>query len=182
LQVGYLGGLAWQKGVHVVVDACAGLEDVVELWIAGAGAQDTDYEARLRLSAGSHIHFLGQLERDAVWQLLARVDVVVVPSLWYETYSYLLHEALAAGVPVVGSQVGVMAEAITEGVNGLLVPPGDVDAWRDAFRRLAADRTLVTRLSTESKPLPTVEEHVTGLLAIYRDGFKVSPTYVSAQP
>ncbi len=176
LQVAYLGGRAWQKGVHVVVDACLGLEGEVELWIAGGAAEDAGYDVRLRINAGSHIHFLGQLERAAVWDLLARVDVVVVPSLWYETYSYLLHEALAAGIPVVASRLGVMAEAITDGVNGLLVPPGNVEAWRAALQHLASDPALVARLAEAIQPLPTMEAHVAGLLAIYQDAIAAAPT------
>lgn len=177
LQVAYLGGLAWQKGVHVVVDACLGLEETVDLWIAGV-ADDANYDARLRENSGSHIHFLGLLERDAVWALLARVDVVVVPSLWYETYSYLLHEALAVGVPVVASQLGVMAEVISDGVNGLLVPPGNTEAWRKALQRLAADRELVAQLASEIQRPPSVKQHITELLNVYRSAIQAPPTYI----
>jgi glycosyltransferase involved in cell wall biosynthesis len=178
LQVAYLGGLAWQKGVHVAVDAFWGLDETAELWIAGA-ADDPDYEARLRENAGPNVHFLGRLERDAVWALLARVDVVVVPSLWYETYSYLLHEALAAGVPVVASQLGVMAETITDGVNGLLVPPGDSEAWRKALQRLTADCTLVAQLTAQIQRPPSVQQHITALLNVYQSAIQESLTHIS---
>ena len=166
LQVAYLGGLAWQKGVHVVVEACRTLGESVDLWVVGSG--EDEYVAQLRQHAAPHLHFLGALDRDAVWALLARSDVVVVPSLWYETYSYVLHEARAAGVPVIASNLGVMAEAVTDGVDGLLVPPGDVAAWHDALQRLAADRALLARLAPQDAPRLTVREHVQELVKIYQ--------------
>lgn len=166
LRAAYVGGLAPQKGVHVAVEAASKLVGKVELTVAGDG-QEPDYAADLRRLAGPNVRFVGRLNRAAVWSLLAAVDVVVVPSLWYETYCYVLHEAFAAGVPVVASDLGVMAATVRDGVDGLLAAPGDVAAWAAALERLADDGALRTHLRAHIPQPPEEAEHVAALRQIY---------------
>lgn len=183
LRVAYVGGLAPQKGVHISVESAYGLGDVVELTVAG-DAQDAGYAADLRRMAGPNVRFVGRLNRSAVWSLLAAVDVVVVPSLWYETYCYVLHEAFAAGVPVVASDLGVMAATVRDGVDGLLVAPGDVAAWAAALERLARDPDLLASLRA-NVPQPSEETaHVAALHDIYLEAVAApgpSPAMLKAQ-
>jgi glycosyltransferase involved in cell wall biosynthesis len=167
LRLGLLGGLVRQKGSHIAVDAVAALGDRVELWVAGADGPDAAYAAALRRRATPNVRFLGPLDRAEVWRLLAQVDALLVPSLSYETYSYALHEALAAGVPVLASDLGAMAGAVTDGVTGRLAPPGDVTAWAKALAEWAADPTVLTRLAAAIRPPLTVAAHVAQLLTVY---------------
>ena len=167
LRLAYIGGLAWQKGLHVMVDAVTAIGDDVEFWIAGEASPDPAYGEELRGRAGSNVRFLGRLSRAEVWDTLAQVDAVVVPSLWYETFSLLLHEAFAAGVPVIASNLGVMAEALTPGVNGLLVPPGDVAAWRATLQALVDDPAQLAQLATGIERPLTVDEHMAQLADVY---------------
>lgn len=169
LRIFYAGGLSWQKGIHVLVEALVGIRGYVELWIAGDQSADPVYVTRLQALAGSNVRFLGQLNREGVWNALAQVDVVAVPSLWYETYSFLVSEAFAAGLPVLASRLGALAERVRDGVDGLLLPPGDVAAWRAAIQRLIDDPDLVTRLRANVRPPMTMEEHVERLEAIYAE-------------
>ena len=165
----YIGGLSQQKGVHVVVAAFQGLESAAELWIAGDEIADPAYVQRLRAMATPNVRFLGKLSRAAVWRTLAQVDVVVVPSLWYETFSLIVREAFAAGVPVVVSDLGALAEAVRDGVDGLRVPPGDVEAWRAALHRLLSSPELRAKLRTNIRPPVTLSEHIAHIEALYRD-------------
>ncbi len=167
LRVGLLGGLVRQKGAHVAVDAVAGLGDRVELWVAGANGPDRAYTAALRQRATPNVRFLGRLDRAGVWDLLAQVDALLVPSLSYETYSYALHEALAAGTPVLASNLGVMASAVEDGVTGRLVTPGDVAAWTAALAEWAADPAALARLAANIRPPVTLAEHVRQLTIVY---------------
>lgn len=163
----YVGGLSWQKGVHILVEAFAGVQGDAELWIAGDESVDPAYVSRLRAIAGPNVRFLGRLNREWVWNTLARVDVVVVPSLWYEAYSFLISEAFAAGLPVLASRLGALADRVRDGVDGLLLPPGDVAAWRNAIQRLIDDPDLLNHLRANVRPPMTMEEHVERLEAIY---------------
>ena len=163
----YVGGLSWQKGVHTLVEAFAGVSGNAELWIAGDESADPTYVSHLRAMAGPNVRFLGRLDRKGVWNTLAQVDVVMVPSLWYEAYSFLISEAFAAGRPVLASRLGALADRIRDGVDGLLLPPGDVAAWRSAIQRLLDDPDLLPRLRANVRPPMTMEEHVERLEAIY---------------
>lgn len=167
LRLAVIGGLAWQKGVHVAVDAATVAGDHVTLAVAGSG--DDAYTAELQRRAGSNVTFLGRLDRPSVAGLLAASDAVLLPSLWYESYSMTLHEAWAAGVPVIASNLGVMASTVTHGVDGLLVTPGDVQAWATTLARLAADRDELARLARGIQPPPTVNDQIDALWQDYID-------------
>ncbi len=167
LRLAYIGGISWQKGVHVLVEAVAGLAGQGELWIAGDETFDPQYVAGLRARSGVAVRFLGRLERSAVWEMLAQVDVVVVPTLWYETFSFIISEAFAAGLPVVASRLGPLADRVRDGVDGLLLPPGDTAAWRAAFERLVGEAGLVERLRAAVRPPVTLDEHAGQVEALY---------------
>ncbi|MBX2997422.1 MAG: glycosyltransferase family 4 protein [Caldilineaceae bacterium] len=169
----YAGGLAWQKGVHVLMEALAGMNGSCELWIAGDEAFDPEYSRRLRAIAhgypDSQISFLGKLSRQDLWQTLTRVDAVVVPALWYETFSLIIHEAFAAGVPVIASNLGALAEAVHHEVDGLLVEAGSTRAWRQTLQRLIDDPTLLGKLRQQVRPPLGVDEHIARLQRIYTE-------------
>ena len=167
LRFAYIGGLSWQKGVHVLVEALGGLPGC-ELWIAGDESADPAYVARLKAAASPNIRFLGRLTREQVWATLAQVDVVVVPTLWYETFSIIVSEAFAAGCPVLASRLGPLVDRVRDGVDGLLLPPGDVQAWRAAAWRLLTEPALLRRLRANVRPPLTLEEHAERLEATYR--------------
>lgn len=169
LRFAYIGGLSWQKGVHVLVEAFSRVTGAAELWIAGDETFDPSYTARLRAHARPTVRFLGKLSRDDVWKTLASVDVVAVPSIWYETFSFIVSEAFSAGIPVVASRLGPLADRVRDGVDGLLVPPGDVSAWQHAFQRLVDEPNLLRRLRANIHPPMSLEEHVDQIEAIYRE-------------
>ena len=163
----YIGGIAWQKGIHVVLEALQGLEEKVELWIAGDESYDPAYTRRLRALATPNVRFLGLLAHTEVWETLAQADAVVVPSLWYETYSLITHEAFAAHVAVIASRLGALEEAVRDGIDGLLVPPGDVAAWRAAIVRLVDQPGLLATMRANTRPPMTVAEHVSRIESLY---------------
>lgn len=168
IRFAYIGGLSWQKGVHVLIEAFNALNDSVELIIAGDETKFPDYVHHLRAScAHPGIRFVGRLNREQVWQTLVDSDVVAVPSLWFETYSMILHEARAAGVPVIAAAHGALAEAVRDGVDGLLLPPGDVAAWRAAIQRLVDEPDLLAHLRAHVQPPMMMEEYVEQLEALY---------------
>ena len=166
ITVAYIGGLARQKGVHVLVEAFNGLQGA-ELWIAGDETFDPAYVSYLRSLASPNVRFLGLLEHKEVWTTLAQADVVAVPSLWYETFSLIAHEAFAAGAPVIASDLGALSDAIHHGEDGWLVAPGDVGAWRDRLGGLSAEPDLLTRARASIRSPATQEEHLNRIEGLY---------------
>ncbi len=169
-RVGYLGGLSWQKGVHVLVEAFAQLPETAELWIAGDVTFDPDYVNQLKSSG--HATFLGKLNRQLVWEMLAQLDVVVVPSLWYETFCFVISEAFAMGVPVIANDLGVLSERVRHGVDGLLVAPGNVDQLAQALQTLHDDPDLRNQLRQNIPTIGTVAEHTAVVTQLYHETLK----------
>jgi glycosyltransferase involved in cell wall biosynthesis len=167
--VGYVGGLSRQKGIHVLVAAFNGLPDEARLSIYGDATAFPNYAAELRRAA-THpgIHFAGPLSRAALWPALGELDALVVPTLWYETYSLIVQEAFAAGVPVVASRIGVLPDVVRDGVDGRLFPPGNADALRAVLLELMRDPAQLAALRAARPPVMTMDEHAARLEAIYR--------------
>ena len=140
LRVGFLGRWDPVKGVHVLVDAFRQLPGTVDAELIVHGLPgDRSYEQSVRAQAAGdrRIQIMAPLDRDEVLPALAGFDLLAVPSMWLETGPLVVLEAFAAGTPVIGSNLGGIAELVTPGVNGVLVAPGDVPAWIRALSDFA---------------------------------------------
>jgi glycosyltransferase involved in cell wall biosynthesis len=177
LRVSYIGGLSWQKGVHTVIEAVNSLPaNTVQLTLYGDLAVFPDYVARLRqLAQHPSIRLAGRLARTELWQVLRATDVIVVPSLWYETASLIVQEAFAAGVPVLASDLGALRERVHHQLDGLLVSPGDVAAWRSALQRCLDEPDLLPRLRQGISPVRSLAEHLADLETLYAEAMAAMP-------
>ncbi len=111
----------------------------MRLEIVGSGTQEGDLR-KLTSSLGiaERVTFLGSLDRESVAERLRRADIfVLAPSS--EAFGNAFAEALASGLPIVGTKVGGIPEFIEDGVNGLLVPSGDPQRLAGALQTLASD-------------------------------------------
>ena len=140
-----------QKGVDVLLRAAARLPlDVWQLRVVGDGPE----EQGLRRLAGElgiarRVEFTGL--RDDVPDLLRDADIAVHPARWQEALGNTVLEAMATGLPVVASGTGGIPELLEDGVDGLLVPPGDQAALTGALERLVFDPALRARLGAAAR-------------------------------
>ena len=142
----FAGRLGPQKALGLALEAIARVPDVT-LVVAGDGPERAALELRARaLRIDGRVHFLGSVSREAVLRLFRAADASVLSSAW-ENFPHTVVEALAVGCPVVATRVGGVPEVVRDGENGLLVPPGDVDALAAAMGRVAADGELRSRLA-----------------------------------
>ncbi len=165
-----IGALIRPKGAHVVVEAFRGLDSPAsELWLVGDMEVDPAYTQELRsLAAGdARIAFAGRLARSEVQTLMRSADVLLMPSLMYETYSLSVDEALAAGMPVLVSAHGAAAERLREGRDGLTAPPGDVAAWRRQMQRLLIEPALISQLRSSLRPPLSLAAHAFEVESLY---------------
>lgn len=177
LRMGIVGRLAPWKGQHVFLEAfaraCPGSERAIV--VGGALFGEDDYAQSLvdlaqRLGIADRVEFRGHV--DDVEAEYAALDVLVHASTIPEPFGQVVLEGMAAGLPVVAADAGGPAELITDGVNGLLATPGDVDGLAAQLSRLVGDPPLRAHLATaarerafEFSPQRTAAE----VLAVYRE-------------
>jgi glycosyltransferase involved in cell wall biosynthesis/GT2 family glycosyltransferase len=152
-----LGRLAPWKGQDVFLRAFAaafprGRETAT---IAGAAMFGEDayaeqlVELARTLDIADRVEFAGFV--DDISQLLAKSDAVVHASVLAEPFGQVVVEGMAAGLPVIASGAGGPLEVITDEVDGLLFPPGDVDALANQMQRVATDGLLRARLGAAAR-------------------------------
>ena len=141
--LGSIGRLHRQKGLPDLLVALAqvqGRVPGVRLLLIGEGELRGELESQASaLGLSETMVFAGA--RTDVPAIMAALDVLVLPSLW-EGLPNIVLEAMAAGLPVVATNVGGTPEVVVEGVTGLLVPPGDPDALAQSIARLLCDPDL----------------------------------------
>lgn len=150
LRVGFVGRFDPLKGLDVLIDAAdlTPLDVPIEfhIWGSARTPQARAYEAAIRTRAGRNprIIFHGETARPS--EAYDAIDVLVVPSVCFETGPLVVLEAQAAGLPLVGSNIGGIPERVAHGENGLLVPPGDPAALSEALTGLARSPTKLHQL------------------------------------
>jgi glycogen synthase len=144
----FVGRLAPQKGVGTLVAAASLLKHPsAQILLVGDGPERSKLEQEAkRLGVGDRVRFEGFFAHERLPAVLAHADLLVLPSL-YEELGTVLLEAMQTGLPVVASKTGGIPDVIEDGVNGLLVPPGEPEALARAIDRVLADRPLAHRLS-----------------------------------
>jgi glycosyltransferase involved in cell wall biosynthesis len=172
-EVLFLGSFIPIKGAHVLLEAWGQIDSALRakahLRLHGPVFQDADYAAELGRAAQAVGAKMGKgLDRSGVQAALARADLLVVPSLWFENRPLVLMEAMGAGVPVVVTHLGGMAELVEEGVNGWTFPVGDSSALAAVLsERVRTGPEPTAAACAEASGFPTWEEATDQVLEHY---------------
>ncbi len=171
LTIGFIGTFYYHKGADVLVKAVrlAPADLPVSVKLYGALEQFPEYVKTLKTMAGKdeRIAFCGTFPKERIGEVLEDLDILVTPSLWHENSPLVIHAAQAAGVPVVGSNIGGVNETIRDGLNGLLFERGDAEALSRILERVCRDRGLVRRLSENAQPPRSMVSYGNELEEIY---------------
>ena len=184
LRSAYIGTWIPSKGVHVLVEAARTLDPTrISLDVYGyAPPYDgfDDYGRYLRQLAGNadHIRFRGTYQPDSLPEILAEVDVLVIPSIWYENSPLTIHEAFLAGVPVVVSDHGGMRELVQDGINGLTFRPGDPKSLRSQLMRVIDEPNLLNHFRTNIPTVKPIEDNAAEIEATY---YELQTKHLSAE-
>lgn len=151
----FVGRLAREKGIGVMLDAWRQLGDDMPLKIVGDGPLAQQVESAA--AEYDHITWLRRQAPDKVYSLVGDATCLVMPSQWYEAFGMTMIEAFAKGTPVVASNLGAMASLVTDGATGLLFQPGDPKDLEAKVRQLLIDPAILqtmrraARVEYESK-------------------------------
>jgi glycosyltransferase involved in cell wall biosynthesis len=152
--VGFVGRLVPQKGVLLLLDAIARVPPAVQILVVGSGPLKNAILARARaLGLNGRLEVREDVRHDQVPHQLRRMSVLVLPSLttptWKEQFGHVLIEAMACGVPVVGSDSGAIPEVI--GDAGLVVPEGDVQTLAATLQSVVSTPVLRAQLASRGR-------------------------------
>jgi glycosyltransferase involved in cell wall biosynthesis len=168
---GVIARLTEQKGHRFLFEALASRPELadVHLLVVGGGDLADALQRRARdLGLAPRVHFLGP--RRDLGDLLAAMDVFVMPSLW-EGLPLSMVLAMGAGVPVVATAVAGIPEVVADGRTGLLVPPGDGAALGSALARLFTDEALCAQIGRDAPasvlPRFGVDKYVESIVTLY---------------
>ncbi len=145
----FVGDLSRLKGIEVLLRAYAGLPDAPPLVLIGKDARDTPPEWP------RNVKVLKNWPNEAVMTAWRRCLVALVPSILPEPFGIVAIEAMACGRPVIASRIGGLAELLIDGETGVLVPPADPVALRQALQRLLADPAERKRMGQAARLVAT---------------------------
>jgi len=179
LRIGYIGTFYEHKGVDLLIEAFLSLPDSerkkASLKLYGDMTQFPQYSERLKKMVaaaglkGADVHFLGTFPNDQLGQILTDIDVLVVPSRWYENTPLVMQSALATKTPLIVTDLGGMSELVKHGENGLLFKLND---WRSLAAQILAllgDPGLLAKLTGNIKEERTVAEMVDDIESLFEN-------------
>jgi phosphatidyl-myo-inositol alpha-mannosyltransferase len=167
LRLLFVGRPEERKGLPVLLAAFAALVEHVPARLAVIGSERSDVLRYLTdPAAAQRIEALGRVSSDRLWQHLHESDLLCAPSLAGESFGMVLTEAFAAGTPVVASHIAGYADVVTDGVDGVLVPPADPQRLAEQLQELSHQPRRLARMgeaareSAERFAWPRVAERV----------------------
>jgi len=166
LQIVFVGQAVERKGLPLLLRAFEALRDHIPCELTVIGPSQEELAPLLLDPRG--VRVLGKVDDETKWRELERADVACAPSLGGESFGMVLTEAFAAGTPVVASNIAGYRDVVRDGVDGLLVPPGDAQALAEALRELycepeyRAELAVAAAEGVQRFAWPRVAEQVLG--------------------
>ena len=162
LRLVFFGRIDPTKGIDVIVNALAttpSLNISLDIYGVSQSQSITNYEKVLKTQVlnDPRISLKPPVSANQVVETMKQYDVLVVPSQWLETGPMVILEAFAAQTPVIASNLGGIAELVTDGVNGLLVEASSANSWVKSMKHLSDNRDIVTQLRENIKCPATME-------------------------
>jgi glycosyltransferase involved in cell wall biosynthesis len=172
---GFIGQIAPHKGTTLMVDALrrlpAGRARIV---VHGPETQDPAYFKRLKeAAAGLPVEFRGTFPAAQMQEKMAEIDVLVIPSTWYENSPLVLLYALATHTPVIVTDLEGMTEFMQHGHNGFAFPKGDVPALAQAMARFVEEPGLLERMSAQTHYAQDTRSMTEAVYRLYQSAVEV---------
>jgi glycosyltransferase involved in cell wall biosynthesis len=173
IRFGYIGTFIPSKGIHVLLEAFNRINsDKVELRIHGTPMSYhqgfIDYPAYLRsLARRDNVRWFGKYNNYNIAKILSEIDVLVVPSIWYENAPLTIHEAFMTSVPVITANIGGMKEHVCDNRNGLLFQAGKSGDLAAKMQKILDNPGLLDLLRNGIKPVTPIASHAREIRRLY---------------
>lgn len=166
---GYVGRIIPSKGVHHLIKAFKKSEnrDKSRLIIFGDPGK---YKKYLEQMIGeSNIELRGGFDNRLIDKVLNEIDVLVVPSIWFENSPLVIQEAFLKGIPVITSGFGGMSELVKDHVNGFLFPPGNINALSKLIDRIIRDPSILNSVKPNPNNVRSIEDDASFVISKYME-------------
>lgn len=166
----YFGRIEDYKGVFVLAEAMAKIPDT-RLILAGTGKPEPELRSMLLKQGIRNVELVGYQTGEPLAELIRGASAVIVPSIWYENCPMTILEAFAYGKPVIGSRLGGITELITDGMDGLLIEPGNADELAACITSINGNPLLAAQMGAKGRDKVverySFEKYTDSLLHIY---------------
>lgn len=173
----YYGRLSEEKGVADLLRAYGLLKAKTSLYIVGTGPQEIELKNIVAREKISRVEFFGYRTGAELWRLVSGATAVIMPSKWYENAPYIVVEAMALKKIVIAAAIGGLTELISDGVNGFLFEPGNVEDLQKKIKYVLAHPELSESLGREAgatvKEKNDKEKYYESLKEIYERAIKM---------
>ena len=172
LRIAFIGTLRPSKGPDVLIKACAIIKkrtDIeVDIWGKSEDKKYEEYLIRLAESVG-FVQFRGTFRQEDFGNVLQKIDVVVIPSLWYENTPLTAISAMASKRVLVVSDFGGLSGLVHNGKDGFTFKPGNIEELAYILEKLADDRRLLIKISSQMRQPISVAQYANELGKYYNE-------------
>ncbi|MHA1221776.1 MAG: glycosyltransferase family 4 protein [Candidatus Heimdallarchaeaceae archaeon] len=165
IRFGYIGRIIPTKGVHLIIDAFNKVEsEKAELFIYGSSSSILYLKKRAK---NPRIFFRGSYENWEISKVLAEIDVLIVPSIWFENSPLVIHEAALAKIPLIATNLGGMAEYVKNRVNGLLFERNNANDLFNKISEFINNPNLIEQLAKNPIKVVSAQDDAALIEEIY---------------
>lgn len=170
ITIGYLSSLMPHKGAHILLDAFMNADmNNIRLKIYGDYLNQTHYYEQLKkiVNGNKNVKFCGEYKYEKMADIFDGIDLMIVPSIWWENSPLVLLGALAHKVPAIVPNLGGMTEVIENGKNGFTYDAGDVESLVNVIRKIGNNPTILNDIKNNIQCPPRIEEEAFEYEKIY---------------
>jgi glycosyltransferase involved in cell wall biosynthesis len=161
IKFGFMGRVIPTKGIKVLVEAFKELPKETLFIYGNIGVQKRFLETK-------NIIFKGQYNNNNINEVLKNIDVLIVPSIWYENAPLVIQEAFLAGVIVITSDIGGMAELVKDKVNGFTFKAGSSEELKKLIKKISNNPTILNNLVSSKDMVVDIKDDVKEIVKIYK--------------
>lgn len=165
INFGFMGRIIPTKGIRVLTEAFKNIDSNLSIY-GYVGSQK-------RFLKQKNIDFKGAYDNNNINQVLAGMDVLIVPSIWLENSPLVIQEAFLAGIPVIASNIGGMKELVTDGINGFLFEVGNAKSLQKCILKIANNPELLNGLCVSREGVRNIEDDADFVFSIYQNIYKI---------
>jgi glycosyltransferase involved in cell wall biosynthesis len=166
LRFAFIGTMRVHKGIHILIDAFNRITGPHELKMYGRISPAVKEELSKKIK-NPHIQIMGELKEDDKQRAFSDMDVLILPSICYENCPIVINEAFIAKIPIITSNIGGMAELVSDSEGGLTFPVGDAEMLAVKIQMFIDDPQIGDLLSIKIPEVKSIEDHANEISRIY---------------